>query len=125
MLFNLVVNAILQLNDLLKPHPQEWVQKGFFADNGRTGGKDATEVQEIQDVIVVLFEWVRLIVNTSQTVSMTNALCFRPTQLNTAAVLHAQLGRPEYKQQWNVPTECPVCSLISMGIQVVRDYQIN
>jgi exonuclease III len=109
LLFNLVVDAILRLTDRLKPHLRERVQKVFYADDGRTGGEDATEVQEVQDVIDDLFERVGLFVNTSKTVSMTNALRFRPTQLHPAAVLRAQLGRPEYQKRWLAPTECPVC----------------
>jgi hypothetical protein len=112
LLFNLVVDAILRLTDRLKPHLRERVQKVFYADDGRTGGEDATEVQEVQDVIDDLFERVGLFVNTSKTVSMTNALRFRPTQLNPAAVLRAQLGRPEYQQRWIAPTECPVCAKV-------------
>jgi hypothetical protein len=50
------------------------VQKIFYADNGRIGGEDATEVQEVQDVIDNLFERVSLFVNTSKMVTMTNSL---------------------------------------------------
>jgi Reverse transcriptase (RNA-dependent DNA polymerase) len=114
MLFNLVVDAILRQTDHLKPDLRERVQKIFYADNGRTGGKDADadEVQEVQDVVDDLFERVGLFVNTGKTVTMTSAQQFRPTQLNQSAVLRAQLGRPEYQQRWTAPTECPVCEKV-------------
>jgi Reverse transcriptase (RNA-dependent DNA polymerase) len=109
LLFNLVVDAILRHTDHLKPELQEWVQKIFYADDGRTGGEDPDEVQEVQDVIDDLFERVGLFVNTSKTVTMTSSQRFRPTQLNPSAVLHAQLGNPEYQHRWTAPTECLVC----------------
>jgi Reverse transcriptase (RNA-dependent DNA polymerase) len=90
MLFNLVVDAILRHMDHLKPELREWVQKIFYADNGRTGGEDPDDVQEVQDVIDDLFEQVGLFVDTSKTVTMTSAQRFRPTQLNPSTVLRAQ-----------------------------------
>jgi Reverse transcriptase (RNA-dependent DNA polymerase) len=92
MLFNLVVDAILWQTDHLMPDLQERVQKIFYANDGRTGGEDADEVQEVQDVVDNLFECIGLFVNTGKTVTMTSAQQFRPTQLNQAAVLRAQLG---------------------------------
>ena len=120
MLFNMVVDAILRCVDKAKPHLANRVQKVFYADDGRTGGEDASDVQEVQDMVDELFERMGLFVNTNKTVTMTNDLRLRPTQLNRSAVLRAQLGRPEYRQRWYAPTECPICGKVLQNASLKR-----
>jgi Reverse transcriptase (RNA-dependent DNA polymerase) len=72
MLFILMVDSILQLTDQIKPELWDRVLKVFYADDGRTGNKDAMEVQEVQDVIdnlFDLFECIGVFVNTSKTIT--------------------------------------------------------
>ena len=116
----MVVDAILRCVDKAKPHLANRVQKVFYADDGRTGGEDASDVQEVQDMVDELFERMGLFVNTNKTVTMTNDLRLRPTQLNRSAVLRAQLGRPEYRQRWYAPTECPICSKVLQNASLKR-----
>jgi exonuclease III len=109
LLFNVVVDAILRRTDREKPDLVGRVQKIFYADDGRLGGDDAVEVQEILDFVTDSFERVGLDVNTRKTVSMTNLIQFRNLQIAFSAKLRAQLRIPEYRDRWKQMVECEVC----------------
>jgi hypothetical protein len=49
------VDAILRFVDAELPHLMDRVPKVFYADDSRMGGKDATKVQEVQDLVNDLF----------------------------------------------------------------------
>jgi hypothetical protein len=112
LLFNIVVDAILRVCNNKKPELLERVQKIFYADDGRLGGEEADEMQEVLDFIADLFERIGLQVNTKKTVSMTNRLRFRNLNIAFSAKLRAQLHEPVYRERYKAFTACEVCSKV-------------
>jgi Reverse transcriptase (RNA-dependent DNA polymerase) len=120
LLFNIVVDAILRWTDKEKPELLERVQKIFYADDGRIAGEDGDETQEVLDFVADGFERMALEVNTRKTVSMTNRLKFRNTNIAFSAKLRAQLQVPEYRERWNKEVECEVCGDIVQNRSLKR-----
>jgi hypothetical protein len=105
LLFNLIVDAILRLTYKEKPDLVKRVQKIFYANDGRLGGEDAVEVQEILDFVSDSFEQVGLDVNTNKTVSMTNQIRFCNLQIAHST----QLQLPQFRERCRQVVECEVC----------------
>jgi hypothetical protein len=112
LLFNLIVDAILRRTEREKADLVGRVQMIFYADDGRLGGEDAVEVQEVLDFVTDAFDRVGLDVNTSKTVSMTNQIRFRSLQIAYSAKLRAQLQIPQFRERWRQEVECDVCGKV-------------
>lgn len=59
----------------------------FYTDDGRLGGEEVPETQEVLDFMADCFEWMGVDINTRKMVSMTNHLKFQSFSISYSTML--------------------------------------